>query len=90
MNKLKFVNPTALDLTSAFGITDERAEELGKQLDIMMKHFCPEGRVMVVYMSEVIWYMEDFVTTDEERIWCIVNHCQWAAKQGRMIPPQKK
>lgn len=88
MDKIKFVDRTADNLTDAFGFEPERAAYLGKMLDEMMVHFSGDGTLRAVYMAETIDYIENRIDTEEERIWCIVNHIQWMALNGRLVPPK--
>lgn len=88
MKKLKFVNPKADNLTDAFDLDPERTAYLGRMLDEMMVHFSADGHLRLVYMAEVIDYMESRCDTEEERLWCIVNHIQWMAANGRLVPPK--
>lgn len=86
--RLKVVDHTADDLGDTLGITQDRAGELAKALD----DFCKpnKGLFRIVYIIDIIQYMETICNTQEEFIWLINNHIAWLYKTGRAVFKNKK
>jgi hypothetical protein len=83
--KCKFKNPTAGDLGEALGLSQSSMDAISKGLDKMVK-----TKSGIVYMSEVVSYVEDLCNSQEELIWAFTNHIEWLALTGRLIPSIKK
>lgn len=83
--KCQFPKPTSGDLGDAMGIAPERMDEISDGLDVMVKK--AKG---IVYMSDMVSFIEDLCDTQEELIWAFTNHIQWLAATGRLVPSNKK
>lgn len=75
-------------MTTSFGFTQERANELAAGLDAMMKDLAPGNKLTLVYASDMFNYIRKFCNTEEEYTWCIMNHITWLARTGRLVPPR--
>lgn len=87
MIDLKFPNPTAGNLGDAFGIPMERQNELSGKLDEMVAAFTPKRGQRQVYVSEIFTFIQAFCNTNEELIYCLINHMAWHYKMGSAVKP---
>lgn len=79
-NPLNIVNPQAVNLTDTLGIPETRANELANKLDEMT-----DALSGIHYVADILKYMEEICNTQEEFVWCMINHIQWLAARGRML-----
>ena len=87
MIELKFANPTARNLGEAFGMPMERQNELSDKLDEMVEHFSPKHGQREVFVSQIIEYIQGFCQTNEEFIYCLMNHIAWHHRRGSAVKP---
>jgi len=83
MTKHTFQNPTALNLGEALGITMNRQNELIKHLDDMVKRLGDAPKI--VYVADVVAFMESVCDTPEEFLYAYTNHLTWHAKRGSLM-----
>lgn len=70
IQELKIVDKDAKMLHTALGITDERSDELCKQLDNLTVKFSKRQIMYVEIINEII----KICKTDEEIIFCIITN----------------
>lgn len=81
--KYKFTNPTALNLGEALGIPMNRQTEISNSLDDMVNKF--GDSLTIVYVAEVVAFMESVCNTQEEFLYAYTNHITWHAKRGSLM-----
>lgn len=81
--KRVFPNPTAMNLGEALGIPMNRQNELSKHLDDMVKKYGVAPTL--VYVADIVGYMESVCKTPEEFLYCYTNHLTWHAKRGSLM-----
>lgn len=79
MQKIIFKDRQSADMNDAFGITEERANEMFQALDDMVDYFIDNG--MIATVPDVVAYIQDNIAKSmEEFIWCFTSHVLFAAK----------
>lgn len=84
MKKLNIVNPNASDLGDAFGFSLERKNFLAGKLDEMIS-VAKTGELRIVYLQDVLLYIQEYCLNEEELLWAAANHIAWLAKTGRLL-----
>lgn len=84
MDKLKVINPTAIDLGEAFGIPQDRMHEISCALDDMVNK-AMSGELRLVYTVDIINHIRSVTSNEEEFTWAYHNHVMWLARTGRLF-----
>lgn len=79
------VFPHHIDVAPALGINPDRAKELARMLDEMMKHFAPDDKQTEIRTVDVCQYMANRCENIEEYTYCVVAHITWLHMRGRAL-----
>jgi hypothetical protein len=87
--KLNIINRTAGSYNESVGISEQRADELSDQLDVIMAELT--SRKQTVYVCDIMEQIARISNNIEEVIYCTINHCNWAmVSRGIVYCPTKK
>jgi hypothetical protein len=85
---LKIVNETAASFNESVGISEERSNELSLKMDLMMKTYVAENRL--VRICHVMEEIAMLCNSTEELVFCVITHCNWAMMaKGIIYNPTK-
>lgn len=79
--KLIIPNPTAADLGTALGLSQERQNELSECLNQMVRKFGSSNVRTCNVLDEIAGYCNSW----EETIWATVLHIGWHARRGTIL-----
>lgn len=86
MDRLKIIDKSAFDLGDQFGIPPDRREFLSTMLNVMVVT-ARTGDLRLFYVSDILNYIREKCSTEEEFTWCLMLHMHWMFRTGRMIRP---
>lgn len=85
----KIVAPESIDFCEAVGITSDRAQELSKQLDDMVRDWSPPSGTVAVRAHHIMEHIAFFCRNTEEFSYCILLHMGWHQRRGMLLTPNR-
>jgi hypothetical protein len=73
------------DFAASLGISEERIQQLARYMDLMVRDFGNEIRLVSSF--EVFQKITGFCETTGELIYCVISHTSWHHKRGADICP---